>query len=214
MTLGRAIVLVTLLPWILGVQSCRNTLCRHEPRPPGWGRPVVDETLDDLVVHRRTEALYHGAQPTADQFKVLHEKLGIRTVVNVRRTHSDEKVVETLGMKYISLPIAAWALKEEHIVEFLRLMRDPAHHPVFVYCWYGGDRSNALAAAYRVVVQGWSKEEAIREMTEGGLHFHPLWQNLVRSIRELDVDKVRRLSGYGAARPVPAPAPWRGGESS
>jgi protein tyrosine phosphatase (PTP) superfamily phosphohydrolase (DUF442 family) len=176
----------------------RNIAPLHNPPPEHWSQRVEDEEFDGLVVFRRTDHLYHSGQPSPEQFKTLQQRLGIRTVVNVRRTHSEEKVVETLGMKYVWIPIPAWSLKQEHAVEFLKVMRDPSNHPVLVYCWYGGDRSNTLSAIYRVAVQGWSKEEAIREMTEGGNYFHPFWQNLVWTVREMDVQRVRLLAGYGA----------------
>ena len=173
----------------------RNIVPLHDPPPPHWSQRVEKAGLEDVAVFRRCDQLYHGAQPTPEEFQALKRQLGIRTVVNVRRTHSDEKVVETLGMKYISIPIAPWSLKEEHTVEFLKVMRDPDHWPVYVYCWYGGDRSNTLAAMYRVAAQGWCKDEAIREMTEGGNYFHFVWQNQVGSVRRLDVERVRRQIG-------------------
>jgi tyrosine-protein phosphatase SIW14 len=35
-----------------------------------------------------------------------------------------------------------------------------------------------MIAVYRIAVQGWSKAEAIREMTEGDFGFHRTWSNL------------------------------------
>ena len=40
-----------------------------------------------------------------------------------------------------------------------------------------------------------TKEQAIKEMTEGGFGFHPVWQDLVDYIRKLDVRKMRREIG-------------------
>jgi len=41
-------------------------------------------------------------------------------------------------------------------------------------------------------VQGWTKDEAIAEMTQGGFGFHEVWQNLVEYLRDLDVEKLKR----------------------
>ena len=46
-------------------------------------------------------------------------------------------------------------------------------------------------AIYRLVIQDWSKEQAIEEMTEGGYGFHKLWENLVKYIRNLDIDQIK-----------------------
>jgi hypothetical protein len=48
-----------------------------------------------------------------------------------------------------------------------------------------------MVAIYRVVVEGWTKADAINEMTQGGYGFHPVWRNLIRYIGDLDVDAIR-----------------------
>jgi hypothetical protein len=52
-----------------------------------------------------------------------------------------------------------------------------------------------MVAIYRIAVQGWSKTEAIREMTEGGFRFHRIWSNLPRWIEKLDIDSIKRQAG-------------------
>ena len=44
--------------------------------------------------------------------------------------------------------------------------------PFFVHCQHGSDRTGVCIAAYRIVVQGWTKQDAIREMTGGNYGFH------------------------------------------
>ena len=77
------------------------------------------------------------------------------------------------------------------MLAFLRVVADPARVPVFVHCSHGADRTGAMTAAYRVVVQGWDKEEAIREMIQGGFGYHTLWDNLPATIRKLDVPALK-----------------------
>jgi hypothetical protein len=52
-----------------------------------------------------------------------------------------------------------------------------------------------MIAVYRIAVQGWSKAEAIREMTEGGFGFHPAWSNLPKWIQKLDIDLIKGKAG-------------------
>jgi protein tyrosine phosphatase (PTP) superfamily phosphohydrolase (DUF442 family) len=187
------VLLLALLP----AAGCRTWGRNLKPTcdvPEYWAHPFKAEKLDGLVILKRNNDLYNCAQPEPEHFKIFAQ-MGIRTVVCVRQFHGDEKVVETLGMKYYSIPVPAWGIKEKQIVEFLRIAADPDNRPLLVYCWYGGDRSNMLTATYRVVVEGWSKDEAIREMTRGGTYFHPIWTNLVDNVRELNVDRLRRLAG-------------------
>ena len=78
------------------------------------------------------------------------------------------------------------------MVRFLKTATDPALTPVFVHCQYGSDRTGMMCAAYRVVVCGWSNDEAIDEMVNGGFGFHRQWQDLVEFIRRLDVDRIKK----------------------
>ena len=71
----------------------------------------------------------------------------------------------------------------------------PARVPVLVHCQHGADRTGSMIAVYRVIVQGWSKDDAIREMKEGGYGFHRIWGNLPEWIENLDIDGVRREVG-------------------
>jgi len=52
-----------------------------------------------------------------------------------------------------------------------------------------------MCAIYRIAVQGWSKDEAIAEMTRGGFGFHRIWMNLVDYIRKLDIDEIKKSAG-------------------
>ncbi len=52
-----------------------------------------------------------------------------------------------------------------------------------------------MVSVYRIAVQGWSKAEAIHEMTEGAFNFHGVWQNLIRYINGLDIERVKTKAG-------------------
>jgi len=52
-----------------------------------------------------------------------------------------------------------------------------------------------MCAAYRIVVQNWTKPQAIEEMTDGGFGYHAIWKNLVSIIENMDVEKIRTKAG-------------------
>jgi hypothetical protein len=43
-----------------------------------------------------------------------------------------------------------------------------------------------------VALCGWTKDEALKEMTEGGFGFHPVWENLKTYLDKLDVDALKK----------------------
>ena len=80
----------------------------------------------------------------------------------------------------------------EDVIRFLEIVSDSNNTPVFVHCQYGADRTGVMCAIYRIAVQGWSKEDAIEEMTKGGFGFHSLWSNLAKYIEKLDIEEIRQ----------------------
>jgi protein tyrosine phosphatase (PTP) superfamily phosphohydrolase (DUF442 family) len=163
-----------------------------DARPTTWAVPLAEPGLPNL--HRIDDGLYRGAQPSAEGMRAL-ERMGIRTVVNLRAAHSDrdELVGTNLGYEHISFK--PWHPEDEDVEKFLRIVTDPARRPVFVHCQHGADRTGMMVAIYRMVVQGWTVDDAAAEMTEGGFGFHPMWGNLLEYLRAFDPARWRRTLG-------------------
>ncbi len=147
--------------------------------------------------------LYRGAQPDTEGFREL-QRLGVRTVVNLRQFHSDrDKIHEaelSTELGYEHIRIATWSPSQAQVLRFLQIATDPEQQPVFVHCMHGSDRTGMMIAAYRIVVQGWTKDEAIAEMTEGGFGYHTIWAGLPKLLRALDVQAFRRELGITATQ--------------
>jgi len=157
-----------------------------------WAEPLELPGLPNL--HKVSDELYRGAQPTAEGMKQL-EKLGVKTVVNLRFLMSDRNELEGTALAYEHINMVTFHAEAADAVAFLRIVTDPNRTPVFVHCQRGADRTGTMCAIYRIAVQGWSKEEAIEEMTKGGFGHNPIWSNLVDFIRELDIDQIKRAAG-------------------
>ena len=161
-------------------------------RPKTWAMPVQLKGLPNL--HKVTDGLYRGAQPTAEGMRNLKEA-GIETVVNLRSFHSDRDEIGETGLAYEHLYMKAWHAEDTEAVRFLQIVTNPKRCPVFVHCQHGADRTGTMCAIYRIAVQGWRKEDALREMADGEYGFHGIWGNLRRYIRKLDISDIRRRAG-------------------
>ncbi|MCK6535788.1 MAG: tyrosine-protein phosphatase [Polyangiaceae bacterium] len=161
-------------------------------RPVSWAQRLERPGLPNL--HRVSPVYYRGAQPTAEGMAELH-RLGVRTVVNLRAVHSDRDEIGALPLAYEHISAKAWHGEDEDVIRFLKIVTDPARQPVFVHCQHGADRTGTMTAMYRIVVQGWSKHEAIREMTQGDFGFHSIWKNLIEYVEQVDVEKIRKAAG-------------------
>ncbi len=172
-----------------------------QARPDYWAQPVAVGGAPNL--YRVSEDLYRSAQPSADGMRAL-ETMGIKTVVNLRLIHSDRDELAGTHLQYFHLPMVAWHPQEDDVIAFLRIVGDKAYTPVLVHCRVGADRTGIMVAVYRIVVSGWTKDEAIAEMTQGGFGFNPGWENLVQFVRDLDVDAIKRKLEHAATRDAPA----------
>ena len=161
-------------------------------RPAPWAQPIRVAGVPNL--HKVSDFLYRSAQPTAEGMRNLKQK-GIETVVNLRSFHSDRKEIGNTDLGYEHIYMKAWHPEVKEVVRFLQIVNTPKRTPVLVHCQHGADRTGTMCALYRIAVQGWTKEDAIREMTDGGFGFHEIWQHLPGWIKELDVESIQNKAG-------------------
>lgn len=121
---------------------------------------------------------YRSAQPREDELRYMVDKYGIRTVINLRGEntgkswydteaavcHDENVVLKDIRMSSQSLP------SPEVLAELVEALRT-AERPILLHCQSGADRSGLAAAMYRLVVEGRSKEEALRELDGRYGHF-------------------------------------------
>jgi protein tyrosine phosphatase (PTP) superfamily phosphohydrolase (DUF442 family) len=170
-------------------------------RPQTWAQPVPLAGVPNL--YRISDQLYRSDQPSALGMQNL-KKLGIKTIINLRSFHSDRDEIGEAGLAYEHIYMKPWHPEVEDLVRFLKIVTDPQRTPALVHCHYGADRTGTVVAVYRIAVQGWSKAEAIREMTQGGFGVHSIWSNLPRWIEKLNIDDLKRRAGISS---LPTKAP-------
>jgi hypothetical protein len=110
-----------------------------------------------------TPMLYRGGQPTHEGFERL-AKMGINIVVDTGRSKRDEKQIKRLGMRYVPLPWYCPFPKDDVFARFLKLIKENPDKKIFVHCRLGDDRTGMMIAAYRMGLQGWTAEQAMKEM--------------------------------------------------
>lgn len=167
---------------------CAQVFAEPRLRPASWATPVLETPLNNF--YRVDSNLYRSEQPDEDSLKAL-AKLGIKEVLNLREYHDDEDATEN-DFSVHRVPMEAGSATEEQLLAALTTIKN-RKAPLLIHCWHGSDRTGVTVAAYRVVVQNWSKAQAIDEMTNGGYGYHAsFYPNLVELINKLDVAKIRK----------------------
>jgi protein tyrosine/serine phosphatase len=157
-------------------------------RDARWAVPITLEGVPNL--HQITPALYRSEQPTALGFRNL-EQLGIRTVINLRAFNSDDDEVRGTGLRTERVKILTWNVDDAHVVDVMRMLRNPENGPFLIHCQHGADRTGLMSAMYRILEQGWTADDALAELRDGGYGYHAMWKNILRYVRSADVDKLR-----------------------
>jgi len=178
-----------LLAVLFCLAACESPAQDFTNRPASWARPI--EVAGVKNCFQVTSNLYRGAQPTAGGMAQL-QAMGVRTIISLRSLHSDRHQLADTGLKGIHLGMTPMHADEDEVVEFLKAVTDTNNLPALVHCERGADRTGTMCAMYRIVVCGWTKQEAIAEMKNGGFDFSPVWKNLVSFIEKADIAGLKR----------------------
>ncbi len=115
-----------------------------------------------------TPTLYRGGLLNAEGLKAL-KKLGMNVVID---THAhdkhEEELVESMGMKYVAIPWHCPWPHDEVFAKFLDVVHENKGKRIFVHCRLGDDRTGMMVAAYRMAEEGWTADEAMKEMKSFG----------------------------------------------
>ena len=148
--------------------------------------------------------LWRGAKPAQDGAAWLIQH-GVRTIVNLELLHDDRRAFgearPTSAGRYelAYFRISDWeanavlapALLDEHVAHFLAVV-DKQAKPVYVHCRSGQNRTGVMVAAYRVIVEGLSRDAAIAEMRR----YQGIWfkadSAYIRSLSSERREEIRR----------------------
>lgn len=183
---------VVLVPWH-GVEVAQSAVpLVGATRPAGWAQPVEPA----FNFYRMSPSLYRSALPRSGDVPLL-EQLGVRTVVSFIKDDD----VEWLGnapVRRVSIPLHTDRVDDADVIRVLgTVLAAERLGPVLIHCKHGRDRSGLMAAMYRTVVQGWSKEEALREMRQGGFGDPQAMGDAVAYVETADVEGIRRAMARG-----------------
>ena len=134
-----------------------------------------------------TDVFYRGGQPGENGLVSL-KAMGITTIVDLRgedreKLEWERKLSESLGLRFVHIPVSGWSPPtDDQLVQFLSLLRGDPQQKIFVHCRFGDDRTSVFIAAYRVALEKWPAEQALKEMYFFGFNgfWHPAMKTFVR----------------------------------
>jgi len=145
--------------------------------------------------------LYRGAQPEGRDYADLRA-LGVKTIINLTSDDAEpneKAMTEGAGMTYVQIPMNTHTPPTSaQLAEFLRIVNDPANQPAYVHCVGGRHRTGVMTATYRMTYEGWSADQAFKEMKQynfGSDFLHPEFKDFVYRYRPQEVRSVAAVAG-------------------
>ena len=112
---------------------------------------------------------YRGAQPEGRDYSDL-SSLGVKTVINLTSDDAEpneKAMTEQAGMSYVQIPMTTHQPPTSaQLAQFLAIVNNPASQPIYVHCVGGRHRTGVMTAAYRMTTEGWTADQAFKEMKQ------------------------------------------------
>ena len=131
-----------------------------------------------------SEKLFTGGMPNAEQLRDAAQK-GVQVVINLALHEipnvlpEEEKLVTSLGMTYINIPVVWNNPTRENLNEFLDAMDACSEEKVLVHC-EANYRATAFPALYRTLRQGWKPDDALGAMHQiWNEEKYPVWKRFI-----------------------------------
>ncbi|MHC8403392.1 tyrosine-protein phosphatase [Pseudomonas sp. MDT1-17] len=152
-----------------------------------WATPI-DKSIN---LHRMTPTLYRSALPVSQSVPLL-QSLQVQTVVSFIK-QDDAVWLGDAPMTLVSIPLHADRVNDADVLRVLRtLQAAQLKGPVLMHCKHGRNRTGLMAAMYRTVVQDWSKEDALKELQEGGYGDPEHLIQATRYVMRSDIAQLRQ----------------------
>ncbi|GLK89595.1 phosphatase domain-containing protein [Pseudomonas turukhanskensis] len=175
----------------LPVQNAETPLLTG-PQAENWARPV-DASFN---LFEMSPTLYRSALPKPQNLALINE-LQVRTVVSLVKD-DDRQWLGNSTINLISIPLHADRVDDADVLRVLNTLQlAETRGPVLMHCKHGSDRTGLIAAMFRTVVQGWSKQEALSEMLNGGYGTADDMEDARAYVERADIGKLREALTNG-----------------
>jgi len=136
------------------------------------------------------EGVYKGSKPKTDADYRFLQARHIKYIVNLQflpfLDQFEQQKARRYGIGFISATINASPVSpsQKHVDAILALLKNKRYHPIYFHCALGRDRTNLIAALYKMYFLGMSQQNALRYMNAEGYKDGWVRDGLKRYLRE------------------------------
>lgn len=142
---------------------------------------MIGARYDGLTHFRvvKTNVLYRSGQPRNRDLDQIKNEHGLKTIICARGGtrhplrgrwfRKERRWADQNNIRFQHLRLSDKAATPGEAFDIaLSIMADPSNHPVLVHCEQGFHRTGVLCAAFRVMLDNWSIQDALEEMKTNG----------------------------------------------
>ncbi|HYC76666.1 MAG TPA: hypothetical protein VEI02_03460 [Planctomycetota bacterium] len=120
------------------------------------------------LVSRMSERLLRGAQPDGAEGMESLKKLGVTAILSVEEPDKKEtEAAKAAGIRIVNVPTEYSGFSKDVIDRLVAAARSETG-TLYTHCHHGKHRGGAATAILRMTFEGFSTDEAIAELAEGG----------------------------------------------
>jgi protein tyrosine/serine phosphatase len=127
------------------------------------------------------DGVYKGSKPNSDAEYRFLQSLHVKYIVDLQvlplMTRSEKRKAEKYGITLIPGIMNASPISpsEKHVDRILTILHDDRYHPIYFHCKLGRDRTNIIAALYKMYFLGMPEEDATQYLHDSGYAFRFGW---------------------------------------
>lgn len=163
-----------------------------------WAAPIPT----DFNLFQMQPSLYRSALPKTDDQVVL-QQLGIKTVINFYQK-SDDAWLQDPSVKQVHLPLHTQNIDDEDVLTVMRtIQQGEKDGAVLLHCKHGQHRTGVMAAMHRILIEGWSREQAMGEMLSAGFGGEERMDDALSYVRTADIGALKAALESGRCSTSP-----------
>ena len=120
--------------------------------------------------------MWRSNQPSPKQINSIHQKFGIRTILNLRGPRDsggwqlEAEACDKLGIELINFRVRSRAAPEKEMLRKLPALFLSIRQPTLLHCKSGADRAGLISALYVLIVMKLPAIEALKQLSFTYLH--------------------------------------------
>ena len=142
---------------------------------------MLEEIYNYLLL---TETLLSSGMPTAEQMADV-SRSGVEVVINLAMPTSEgalpdeAQLVESLGMKYIGIPVVWENPARVNLEDFMNAMDANKGNKMLVHC-VANYRATGFITLYRILRLGWERSRALQDLRRiWDPEDYPVWKKFI-----------------------------------